>query len=825
MKELRIITLIALCFAVIALLSADTAAQNVKRVVIMKIDGLPTHFVDEWVKRQDRATGKSMLPWFDEVFYKNGTRIPNFYSRGMSLSGPAWGQLDTGQHLQIKGNVEYDRYTLHTYDYLNFFPYYLNYGLSRTVDMPAVEVLDQLRIPILADAFPYERRYTAKQLYQRGADWATIAGGFIRLYPGNIPDMIDEWTLGLDFRNLTVDQSERDIIGKVSKRPELDYYDYYDVSVDHMSHHNNDTESRFKELKTLDTTLGRIWEAISRSERGSETALVVVSDHGVNSSPETYSQGFNLVRVLSQSTGGGHHVATKRRLMLDYSIKGLYPLTPIIKSSSSESLYLKGQSSDYPTVLLDFDGNERSSIHLRNSDLNTLHIILQELQSGRAKGRVRDAAIATFFDVIDQNRATWQQTVTEVEEELGALKSWIDEKRPIVAAQPKKFPPEDNAQGIDKEARRLAALVELDTKFEADHRRYIATLKNLLSLDRDSFDPRRVKIADVIAPGAMGDGNSLYQMQNYVAGPARGGLVVDRSGKLDMARSFVRVNYFDLLESQRVRSNPQKNISNRPIDFTGFRLSENSISIDDAAAIAEAPIYLHGRAGRGLVILTKVRSDERYYKVLPVTKMRQTADGDITYTVEPWSAGFPLEMFEDANFATDGRPRAEWLSEWHSETDWMHAAHLSKYSNAVVGLNEQMIRHPLADAVQNDDERDRLIMRFRQRQRNLAEADLLIHASYHWNFDVRGFNPGGNHGSFYRVSTNATFMIAGGDRTGIPRGLSIERPYDSLSFVPTILRLMGKVDENNEPSDELRRRGFRRFPGRVVSELVDARGN
>jgi len=39
-------------------------------------------------------------------------------------------------------------------------------------------------------------------------------------------------------------------------------------------------------------------------------------------------------------------------------------------------------------------------------------------------------------------------------------------------------------------------------------------------------------------------------------------------------------------------------------------------------------------------------------------------------------------------------------------------------------------------------------MRFRQRQRGLTEADMLILANNHWNFDVRGFNPGGNHGSF-----------------------------------------------------------------------------
>jgi len=44
----------------------------------------------------------------------------------------------------------------------------------------------------------------------------------------------------------------------------------------------------------------------------------------------------------------------------------------------------------------------------------------------------------------------------------------------------------------------------------------------------------------------------------------------------------------------------------------------------------------------------------------------------------------------------------------------------------------------------------------------------------HWNFDVRGFNPGGNHGSFFRISTHSTLMFAGGERTGTPRRIGCD---------------------------------------------------
>jgi hypothetical protein len=71
------------------------------------------------------------------------------------------------------------------------------------------------------------------------------------------------------------------------------------------------------------------------------------------------------------------------------------------------------------------------------------------------------------------------------------------------------------------------------------------------------------------------------------------------------------------------------------------------------------------------------------------------------------------------------------------------------------------------------------------------------------------------------MSTNSTFMIAGGVSTGIPRGMAVEQPYDSMSFMPTILRLMGKIDDENVPNAEMRERGFRKFPGRVVREITD----
>ncbi len=810
-----------LLIGLLLLASTAAAGQGLKRLVMVKVDGLPGALVDKYVNEIDPATGKSQLPWIQEVFYRNGTRLDNFYTRGMSLSGPSWSSIDTGQHLHIKGNVEYDRYTLHAYDYLNFFPFYLGYSLKKTADMPAVEVLDQLGIPIMLDAFPAEKRYHSPQLYQRGFNWMLVGKGFVNLYPGSPGDMIDEWTMGLDLLNVTIRQGERDVVERLTKRPDLDYLDYYDVSFDHVAHGNNDPKAQLADLKKLDRTIGRFWTASGDSPRAAETAIVLVSDHGFNSEPKVYSQGFNLVKLLGKRSAGGHHVVTKRRLMLDYAVKGVYPFTPLIKTASDESMYLRGQNKEYPTALFDFDGNERASVQLRNSDLNVLHLLFQQLQAKGLSADTRKAAIDEFFSVIDRNRPQWQATADELRDELAALQRDLavrDKEAKDFAAT---LGPDDLWSPKAIESRRKTALAEISRREIADYSNYLGTLDNLLTLKKEVFDPRNMKVKHLIAPGAMGDHNTTYQLQNYVVGLSPKGLVLGADGRLDMAASFSRVNYFQVFTSQTVRNNVQPGVSNRPIDFLATRLP--------LAAFGEAlsgdlrpdgdPIWLYADGQRQALLLTREGPEGTSIRYLPVSWLTGRADGTIGFEPREWSAELPLKIFEDAALNVPANDKATWLSEWHSETEWLRAIHRTYYSNAVIGLIEQLSRHELFPEAAGVTADEHLVRRFRERQRRLAEADMLIMANDHWNFDVKGFNPGGNHGSFFRISTNSTFMLAGGDATGIPRGLRVEEPYDNLSVLPTIFRLMGRVDEQNRPDAALSSIGFRRFPGRAVSEV------
>jgi hypothetical protein len=809
-------------------LHSSALAASAKRVVVIKVDGLPGDTVERFVRRRDPRTGKSLLPWFEHVFYERGTRLDNFYVRGMSLSGPSWSLLDTGQHLQIKGNIEFDRYTLHAYDYLNFIPFWVaNVGGVR-VDMPGPELLDEVGVPLLADAYPYEGRYLSFQLYQRGTRWTTLQRGLQKKFDKSPGELFDEWQMGIGGRDIISSQMEREMIEKLQD-PRVRYLDLYTADFDHAAHHNRDEATQFAALRELDALVGRVWTAIQQTPEAADTALVLVSDHGTNTDERIYSQGYNLVKLLGSAAGGGHHVVTKRRLLNDYSLKGIYPLIPLIYTTTEDSFYLKGQSTSYPTALVDFDGNERASIHLRDSDLNLIHILLQQLKRSDLSSQLRRAATGALFAAIDRRRAGWQRTLEEMREELGALHRLIERQRAVVAAQPKKFTKEDADLGRDREAGREFARLDSWMADEREYAVYLQTLADLLALDPARLNPSAVRIEDLIARGAMGDHNTLYELQNYVVGPAPGGLVLAPDGSLDVEKSFRRVNYFSLLGGISVRNNVQPGVESRPVDFVAVRVPEEALR--GALAAEERPdqaIWLYGGPDRQALILSREEGSQLKLRYLPVSDLKQSADGRVTFERTGWRAGLPLKLFEDERLTPpSGEEHGRWLSGWHTDVEWLRATHLTKYSNAVVGLHEQMARHVVrgTDATEPGlSEDERLIRRYRLRQRVLVETDLLILANDHWNFDVRGFNPGGNHGSFFRISTHSTFMLAGGENTHVPRGLAVEEPYDSLSLVPTLLALTGQLEDDTRPAPVLWQQGFRGFPGRVVRELFETHG-
>ena len=805
------------------LCTASTSLAQTKRLVIIKCDGLPYDLVDRLVKQRDPQSGKSLLPWIDHIFYQRGARLSNFYVRGLSLSAPSWSLVETGQHLQIKGNVEFDRYTLHSYDYLNFLNLYVGGIVGARVDMRAIEVLDSLGLPVLSDAYAHNERYLSYSLFLRNPRYSTLQSGLQNRFLRSPKELFDEWTMGFDTRSILTDQLVRELIAKLDD-PKIRYLDLFLADFDHVGHHNNDLQSHLFVLKQMDAVIGQVWTSIQKSALADETALVVVSDHGFNTSEKIYSQGYNLVKLLASRTGGGHHVITKRRPMLDYSIKGINPLVPLITSTSPETYYLKGESTTYPTAMLDFDGNERASVHLRDSDLNVIHILLQALQRDRMPVEIRKAVINEFFSVIDKRRAEWENKLKTLQSELVALERAVVEQRKLWHAQPKKFSKEQQDAGLDDAAKRIYVQLDRWQQEQRQYGEYALALQKLLSLSSEAFEPEKVKLAAVIPKTSMGERNTIHELQNYVVGVGPDGFVLNGDGSLNVEKSFVRIDYFSLLHGVAVRNNVQRGITNRPVDLIATRVSRKLVlPLIEDRDIDEDVIWVTAGANRQALLLSRRdASGELSLKYVPISNLTQDSNGRLQFKTISWQAGLPLQIFEDPKLTVAGTDRTAWLSQWHTDSEWLAALHKTVYSNGLVGLHEEISRHYTEKLLSNSSlgEQERLMRDFARRKRELVEPDILIVANDHWNFDVRGFNPGGNHGSFFRISTHSVFMLAGGAKTNLPQAMNVDAPYDSLSFVPTLLAITGNLRDDNNPVPELWEKGFRKFPGHVVKELV-----
>jgi len=718
---------------------------SARRAVVLKVDGLPDGLVERLVAEVDPITGKSRLPWIERVFFQNGTRLANFYVRGVSLSAPSWQMLETGQHQVIHGNMEYDRFTLRGYDYLNFLPFYTVLA-TKQVDMPGTVVLDEAGIPLLPDRFPPDQSFQSVELYQRRHRWESLRHTLPHHFRSRSPqDLFDEWQGGLELSSTVSEEMERELIAGLAQRQIL-YFSLFTGDFDHIAHLSRDPRTQRLEVQRLDSLVGRIWTAIERSPFASETLLVMVSDHGMNSDPGVLSQGYSLVDWFGSQAGGGQHAVTNRFPLAEYRLRGIVPFYDAVVTPAPMSTYLKGQDQEYPTVALDLDGNERAAIQLRQNALNELQIAYL----GRNEQE--------FVRVLDLHREEWQHTSGELREELAALGRLMEQ----VPAK----------QGHDSEDHRREAGLEGWRREQEHYDEYLRAISNLLKLEpKQAFSK---KISDLIPKRSLGERNQLYDLQNYAVGPGR------------------RIDYLAALMAISVRNNIQAGIGAHPIDFIAVPLPVGGLE----PGLQQAILLYAGEENQVLILQ---RGNELRYA--PISHIKGEPDGHFSYQPAAMRAGLPLAYWEDANLHAD---REAWFAEWHQEREWLRAVHQTRYSNGIVGITEQFVQAPklgrFYEAAAPDDRP--LLQRLEERRRRNVVPDLLVFANDHWNFNARNFNPGGNHGSFLRISTHSVFMLAG----TVPAGLVIDEPYDSLSFAPTVLSLLGRATEG--------------LPGCVVRELT-----
>ena len=231
-------------------------------------------------------------------------------------------------------------------------------------------------------------------------------------------------------------------------------------------------------LEELDALVGRIWTAIQNSPLAANTALVLVSDHGMTTTPGVMSQGYNLVDWFSSKAGGAHNVLTNRHPLSEFKVKGLDPFVSAVVTPTTQSEYLNGQGATYPTVMLDLDGNERASIGLRNNTFNTLQIFLEQLTSRNLPPATRAVAIDAFFEELNRVRPAWTVDIEDLNASLAGLNARIEQARAAVAAQPKKWTKQQVAQGLEREAHRAQRQLNLMLEDARDYATYTATITN-----------------------------------------------------------------------------------------------------------------------------------------------------------------------------------------------------------------------------------------------------------------------------------------------------------------------------------------------------------
>ena len=78
--------------------------------------------------------------------------------------------------------------------------------------------------------------------------------------------------------------------------------------------------------------------------------------------------------------------------------------------------------------------------------------------------------------------------------------------------------------------------------------------------------------------------------------------------------------------------------------------------------------------------------------------------------------------------------RAAWFSAWHTEREWMDTMHRCEYSNAVIGITEEM--SPVAEYIPGSG-MNPILLRFELRRRELVQADFHVFAADHWNLRLK----------------------------------------------------------------------------------------
>ncbi|MFQ5777489.1 MAG: alkaline phosphatase family protein [Terriglobia bacterium] len=830
------------------------------RLIQLKVDGLSPLLLDVLMNPDDpeklarlpepeafhRAiqlfcleTGREdLVPNLRRFFYDQGVRAENMFSATTTLSSIAWGVIDTGQPSVVKRHMTFNRANGFLRVHLDGFRDTWEFATRRGRKTNALWELDQAGVSLFSDAFQPLRRYEVPQIYYRLTPRDYLVGlGKVYLTAGGDP--AKPWTIlrgylarqagGIDYVDFWEDFGADLLAAKIL---ELDFsgqerYDYISgfFTLDHQQHVDPNPENVVQRLMRLDRRIGRVLTAVERSQRRDQTLVVLVSDHGSEYQPGAINLAFPITRIFRQRLFGGHTVITAMLEEAGRAISNPFPwlIFPHVYESPS-SPYRKaagpGGKDGYPTAFFDNFGNARAEAHLRNNDLNRLHLLLLARhrtldEEGRA--RWRELLRATLAD-------TWAWLETELADYQAyfeGVQAWVP----------------NLAKRADPYWSDAAARLQAEQERDKHPLRALKRLAELCQAERPALwlQEHELPVPRLIPKKYFGPRNSLYQLTHYTIGLDENLEWIETT--VDTRGHRLPMDYISLLSHYRVPNPPLSHEPN-PVDLIVRSLPVEAVQralvergwLDPATELRQviwivSTAQTNLRRGGQALLLEDTDSRLRY---LPLRNLVEDAEGHFDFELP--NELDPLGLFYDPGFRSEtGEPAFLWLKRFHDRRAWLRAVGNTAYTNAplvfsdITGLHTPaFIDNPEFQAALTgfpSEAAKQLYLRGLHWKYASQQPDLLLWSSLLWNFSSKSQTSGGSHGGLGPRVARTTFLLWGGRDYGLPPGLRIEEPATTLDIAPTLAQLMGMLDRDGRiirQTGAVRERPFLPFPGQAL---------
>ncbi|HXE76590.1 MAG TPA: alkaline phosphatase family protein [Candidatus Xenobia bacterium] len=830
------------------------------RLIVIKVDGLSPLLVDalmdpddpERVERLPDPEGfrravamfrlqtgnRDLLPNLRRCFYEQGVVAENMYSATTTLSSIAWSVIETGQPSVIKRHMYFNRNNGQLRGYLDAFRDTWDIAWRRGRKTTAVWELDQTGVSLFADAFQPLRRYDTPQMYYRLTP-ASYLGGMATAYlsaGGTNPWSIARRHMtrrveGMDYPDFA-EEFVADHIAEKVLEPDAAHGERYDYistffSLDHQHHVDPTPENLVHRMIRLDRRLGRILSAVEKSRRRDSTLVAVVSDHGSEYEPGVINQAWPITRAFRTRLFGGHTVAT---VMAEDAGRALTTPVPgvdyprIYESPFSPYGPQAGGEEGYSTAFIDNFGNARAEVHLRNNELNRLHLLLLARQQRRLseaqRARLNDMLRATLADL-------WQWLEPELkgyEDYYLGVRAWL----PNLKAR------------TDFYWRDAAFRLEEEQKLDAEQLRALRRLAELCRAPDPLawLEKNKPAIPDLIPKRYFGRRNSVYQLTHFTLGLDENLNWVETT--VNLRGQPAPMDYISIFSDYRL-PNPPVGQEPNPVD-----LIVRTLPVEPVRAALVARGWLEPQAelrqvvwivstaqhslrrGDQALLLEAANGDLRY---VPIRRLAQRADGG--FELEAANELDPLGLLHDPGFASsDGTPAFWWLDQFHSPREWLRAVHNTHYTVAplifddIAGFHaEPFVANPQFQEVlagfPSEADRQRYLNGLRWKYRS-QQPDLLLWSNHLWNFSSKSQTSGGSHGGLIEEVTRTTFLLWGGRNFGLPAGARVSEPATTMDIAPTLAELMGMLDPQNRVVRQpgaIRERPFLPFAGRPLLEM------